>query len=1214
MHPDRLLWFDAITNFLVLFAVIVIEIWFLASMSRGKFDLTPYDCFSLAAKEAATRGEPVCPQDLVESKIALEIKSKSEALQETDTLQPDTSRPQDIARLSTFFQVDSTASASETRLRHRMTKLSWLCSGILCALIFFLWACLPNRLMKATLVPLTFHEVDIEQVLFKSHSYLYHYAVAMLLQFPILVLGGLAVTLVFLAAPIILTSADHIHLLQNLAQADEVILALGVFLAWFIPVSLAVVTPDETFGQYFNHRLADHIMRVQGHIVFIGYGELGKRVLNHEINQMRKLEQMRKLNLRERIKAWLLYLISSFIYAGLAILSRLIPIRSIKRAKASYVRKKKEKRKKMFFEVVTPDLRLEPFCSHAVVIEHNPKDVIYSGRNNLLGDYGVVSAHRHSHPTRDVSGNLMPPESRTLVPVVIGEAKEPFVVSRVNLERASLIISMVPDEESVQAVFERANTARVSSIICVTRSDQISYLTYRARHRPIVLVYPKLNQGIALGQRLWAAILKLRAVRNKPTTWWPNVLVIGNNKANHYMLENLWTHLPGDHKNRCKILEKKFAFVVTPLEEVQDFPKLQDKKTNKTYDQFWPATFVTGGRYPYPSDKVRPADAPHVPTRTVHAADLHALEACLEEHQPEILVINHNEVEKSLLILSRCMRALERLKTCKPSQFRLPFLLLAAARGDDWEQLSLGDASRYYDALCKLHNEELAGEPSYPEHAHYDHFQRKLIGESIIDALADVEEIITGARNTLLDPLKSQALESDNGSADRRKKANFIEVNGCLPNRPGALATYVARLAGINFQAKSKAEIDDLWRRANPFPQAQSALLPSFQYLRDITLDPERKAFALSGYATLAPFTEKSISEDPQKENTPLVARVFANDGRHHAEREKDPDAARFTIDKDLPERVLQKIKDPISPGVPQVIDRLTRHTHPGRHNLAGEFHQVMLDPGRNNHTGSYACPGMPICRIAAFQDYVVASNGLRLQRLAAEPNNAAYQNDKLLHARNYYCCTGTAHAAPDEIPHADSPYARIFCCCRAEDNPGLIAMVLNTLLFRSGFVRQAAENDSQNNWVINIEYFKDIACQNPHFALNRLFGVFQEKPKAAEPIETMPVRLLRILPIGSVDSARQWYYYGRALVHFLTDLDKQHKYIFYWLDEDRKPHDRLDDEPKFDKRRRSSFPVVLVIKCIENEKPPKADSNELCDLCGVQPKEYDCRKLRVWV
>ncbi len=1219
-RSDRWVWFDALAIFMVLFAVIVLEGWFLALMSAGRMTVKPYRHFTLSARNQMIQAaEDRVLKSYTEPELKLEPEAQPEeelrprphhpalpsdsdstrAPSRADTLRQktaleaalvlrDTAGPtldslfshlnvaqrdslqrslvvaEDAARQrSRAAQVAAEAAAVKTEQKLRMIVLTWMCCSILCGLIFFMTACLPNRLMQAVLIPVTFHERDVRGVFFKAHRYLLHFTRALLLKNPLLVLGGAIMTATFFVMPAILTGAGQLRFLDNLAQVDEAILVLGVFLAWFIPLALQAVTPDDTFGEYFTRRLANHLMMIQGHLVFIGHGDLGKRVLAREINRLHELQEQNSGRPRRRA----------------------------------------------FVEVVTPDLRLERLCSQAVVIEHTLKDVVYSSGNPLLGEYGVVSTCRESYKSKDMHGNVIHPEKRILVPIVRGEAREPFISSRVNLERASLVISMVPDEDSVQAVFERALKSNVKAVICVTRSDLISYLTYRSRHRSIILVYPKHNQGITLGERLWAAILKVRAVRNLDGNRWPRVLIVGNHKANHYMLEKLWANLPGDHQNKTHLLKQNFAFIVTATEGGQEHPMLKDKDRPEIFDQSWPATYVTGGRYPYPSLEVAERLPAHVAARMVNASDIRALEACLEEHHPEILIINHEDSEKSLLMLSRCMRALERIKTRKASRFRLPLLLLSATRGDEWERLSMGDASHYYDALCNLYHEDLAADLSYPEHAHYDHIQREQIGESVVDSQADVEEMIAAARLTLHDPLQLPGGPPPEAPGDRPDRPEFIEVNGCLPNRPGALADYVAQLAGISYQAKSGEDIKTWWPGLDG---ASTPMLPSYQYLRYLTLDPRSVGFALSGYATLVPLPKDLPSNETLQEVRPLVRRIFANDGRHYVETERDKDALQFTLDKELLERVRQDIKPPLPPGAPQVLDRLTGRA-PGGHNTIADFRQVLLDPqDRPDFTGKHACPGMPICRIAAFQDYVVTSNNLRLQRHTAAPGNAEYAEEKLLHARNYHCCSGMQSAPAAELPHPESPYARIVCCCHGPDEPGLIAVVLNTLLFRFGFQRRPARDNPEEDWAINIKYFKDITCQNPHFSLNRLFGAFMLKAQVAHCGLDLPLQMLRILPIGKMASARQWYAYARGLHVFLNEIAGSNAFRFYWMDETRKQREE-SEPPAFDEKHRRDFPVVLAIeKASLRQQREKA--SDKCDLCGLQPKAYDCRKMRAWV
>jgi len=1110
-HPERLQWFDSMSFIFLLCAVIVIELWTLSTIGNNHIEFNPCqnpvhtflqremppDSSRQTDSTRITANQSLTTNQSADSVNVVSSQSSPQAT-ESPGVQANANITISNATQSQATNTSDPDKKSPEQIKREMRVITWLACSILTGLIFFLSACLGNRLVNNILVPVTFHERDVRGVVQKAYRYLWHFSLAMLLKHPFLLIGGILISFIFLSVPIILISIDQHSILNSLVQIDLLILVIVISFAWFSPMTLAVVRPDETFGEYFNQRLANHLMMVQGHIVLFGFGSLGKRVLNREISKM--------LN-------------------------------------------HKEEKKSRFLEVVTPDVRLEQLSNHVVVIEKSPADVIYSGMDNLLGSYGVVSTYNRIYKSKDPRGEIIHPEKRILVPTVIGMAKEPFISSRVNLERARLIISMVPDEESVQTIFDRANQSNVPSIISVSRSDQISYLTYRARHRRIVLVYPKHIQGVTLGNRLWAGILKVRSIEGMKGDEWPRVLVVGNSKSNHFMMEMLWTYLPGNREKKSDLIRKNFAFIVISSGELLGYPALKDKSNQAIFDMYWPKTFVTGGRFPEQVDQIKRVDELKLDTRMVNEADTMAYETCIRTLKPLLLVINHDEVEKSPLILLRCMRAIERLKMQDIKNFRLPLILLSSARGDEHESLVMGDSSRYYDALCKIHHEPLAEDNSYPQHSRYDHYNRELIGESISDSLSDAEEIIAGARR----------------SFSGRGGKQFIEITGCLPNRPGSLANYLATLAGLKFVKKEWQDAKEAW--AETIEQAKSIQphLPSFQYLRHIKLDdPQQHGFALTGYAALIPIAENSFvfREPPEKSNQ--VARVFANDGRNYVEKMLDPDETFTIAEKNDLLKKLERIPEPRAPGVPDVINRLTRRTDRNKRNTVEEFKEVMMNLQEDGTTGKYACPGMNLCRIAAFQDYVAASNNLRL---AMQSPPGAEKPDELWHAKNYYCCKEIDNTKDEEKPTLASSYARVFLCSSGLSIPGMIARVMNSLFFKLDHTRLEATGNPEDDWIMNIDYFQHITCQNTYFTMNRLFGILEDKPtpeEAKKPL-VFPLHLVRIMPIGNIESAKHWFIYARTLYHILNKHSGE-KFRFYWLDGNRIPRLEVDDIPTFDK------------------------------------------------
>ncbi|MGH1364032.1 MAG: hypothetical protein ACRBF0_10780 [Calditrichia bacterium] len=1059
-YSERWLWFDSLSLFMVLLGVLVIELWVLASAGQDMFSMQPSRMFSQADKP----------------------------------------------------------------LQLQMEMLTWFCCSLFSALLFFLWACLGHRLMSSVLISVTFHERDVHGVIFRSHRYLWHFAIAMLLRNPVLLPGGLILSSVFFMTPIFFVAAKQYELLNVIVQADQVVLALGVFFAWFSPLTKAAVLPDSTFGEYFHRRVENLLLLIQGHTVVVGLGSLGRRILRREARQLLNTDAEKHL-----------------------------------------------------MEVVTPDVRLEQLCSQLVVVERNPNDMIYSADSELLGQFGVVSTLEEMYISKDPTGALIHPEKRILVPFILGEASKPVISSRVNFERAKLAICTVPDEASVQEIFDRASRANVRAIICVSRSDQISYLTYRARHRQIVLVYPKHSQGNTLGYRLWAAMQKVRAVKRLDK--WPKVLVVGNNKSNHYMLETIYAYFPGDHLTKSQTIERNFAFILLDT-GVSVYPTLREK-ANGAFTHVWAEGFVTGGRFSASIDKTRENSYPQLKTRILNDGDNAAIEACILDQKPDILIINHED-NAAPMILSRCIRSLERLKSSE--NLPLPLLLLATTEGDKHEKHRLGDYSRYYDSLSGLYSEPLAMSPFYPTHARYSHFTGELKGGSIVDSMADTEEIVGSARRSLLSKYDEDAAP---------EYGRFLELNSCLPNRPGALADYLAKLANLRF---GKTKIPENVAGEPAF------MLPSFQYLRNIIDDLDSSNFYLTGYATLST-VDKAIISKTSENGQAAVSRLYVNDGKNYV----DPAPLETPLsDNPLGRHIqghLEAINDPVGIGVNEVIDRLTVR-EAGKANTVAEFKGMLFDKvineAEDGGKGKLACPGMNLCRIASYQDYIIANNSDVLKNGEAPVDTD--RTTPLRHARNYQCCSSVPVSSSNTLSVDKQPLARIFCCSQGGNGPGQLAIILNSLLLRKDF--QKSDNSENLDWAINIHYFKGISCQNTMFSMNRIFGVMEESQDLEQ--HEFPVKLIRFLPIGGLESIKHWWSYSKLLSAFLKN--KMHNdYALFWQDGNGIEHSG-NEEPDWTGSE-MGMPATIIIRR-ENLAPTDISC---CPECGKKGFGNHCRRLNVW-
>ncbi len=1228
-YVERLLWFDSTLFMLIFLSLIVVELWAIAGTSN----------YLNTSRALNFKKDPTYQFFMNYDSLYQERNTQSKK-ENTPAQSPDTGG--DIAGIN-----------GSPIVERNMKLTAWFTGAVFSALVLFMWPFLVNRLMKGILIPVTFHERDIRGVVLKSYRYLWHFYTAMLLKHPFIMIGGMSLSFVFLLTPIIFVYAGRVDVLDTLTQPDHVILGIGVFLAWMSPLISAIVRPDETFAEYFNHRIVNHLLMVQGHVAIIGFGSLGKRVLDRDVRLMREKQSHQKTRMSQR--------------------------------------------RSLFQEIVTPDIRLEVLCINAIVVEQEPRDLVFSGENSLLGTFGVVSTCQETYKLRDTKGKAVRMEHRILVPALVGRAQNPFTFSRGNLERSNLLISTISDWEGVQNIFEEAYKQRLNAIISVSSSNQIFHFTHRARNRKIVLVYPRHNQGGTLGYRLWSAILKVRSLSNGREKW-PNILVLGNNKANHFMLETLWTLLPVDPSQREAIIQKYFRFVVTIRGESEGHPMLRNAPNNPVFDTYWPTSFVAGSRMPYKKNMGNYPHNVHIQTRMINEVDVAALEDSLATHKPEIIIINHKNFESSSVFVVRCIQALERLRIKWGAKQPLPIILISTTRGNERERQILGDVSRYYDGICRFYNARIAGILDYPAHARYDHFVRELHGETVVDSLADASEIIAGAR-------RSFARDTDGLKKRGKTGRDFIEISACLPNRPAALANYLARLSRLKFAPVEWDTLRKYWQ-TGASGQVQEIMLPSFQYLRHSKLDdPDSNGFVITGYATIQPVRAGAPILNIPDDDKSLLARIFANDGQQYVDQKVDPmEDYPKTLEREFQgrlENIRKNVGDP--PGVPEVIKRVAGRSEYNKD--VNEFIDV-IKGSSSGQSKNLGCPAMNLCRIATFQNFVVATNNLRFSKIGQNNLNSVPEKKaaagRLWNARNYACCKDMLEDMTDMSDPAQNPlYARIFLCCSGEDRSGLLATVLNTLLFRRNPTRQVTfrlsedifgkhqnrfsrkhrsaiktacqkmngalyttpdaflkefqeqldngalmeqyrdtllemAQQPEDNWRINIDYFSDISCQNAYFALNRLFGVFENEPAAAKkfasngehggiqqlrlPAEILnPINVIRVLPIGDMESARLWYEYMRALFQFINDLEPQ-KFKFYWFNEQRQRKE-LDDQPNFGKSKSEqpdNYPVLIVIKRkVEPEQKNAQYDDELdkrCGICRQQKVQHSCSHMRAWI
>jgi len=1021
------------------------------------------------------------------------------------------------------------------------------------AFLLFLNGIMPLRLMSLILPPVWHNDVIYCRRLMSAPTYATQFYLAVLAQNPLFTIASLLVWLFLIAMPLVIDLVGKPVLLHAMVGADQILFAFTLLAAWVSPLVYAGVYVDRTFTTYFNTKLANLILDMRGHLVVFGYGHLGQRVVDRELRKLTRQQRQRRVR---------------------------------------------------FEKIISPELDLEELCPSFMIVDRDLSKLLFSASNDFLGNFGVVAALEDRReefsaaPPRRDAGH----RHRILVPIVQGDVTEPFTMSRVNFERAGFLISTVSQEERIREVFDRATFVGLRAIICVSRSDQMVNLTYKATRFPIAFVYPKQDSGAALGQRLIAAVLKtlpqLPADRRHP-----RILVVGLNKANHYMLETLWHAWPGaDLTHKAALFSQMLRFIISGRESVHPLsqtaplrdapaavalaPAADDGQT--FFNWWWRCNYLTGARYYTAPGSERPLYFP-VPTCLMQSNESGILEHCLHEFQPDIVVINDDEVDKSHMYFLKLLNSLERAKFGRPG-YRLPLILVGGALGDDAMRKDIGDTFQLYEALAHFYRE-----PPAASHPRYAHFRRqpprRLLGDSAQDALADTEEIISGIRDNWQQAaeLPQSLLTGRDAHTREQGWGESVELNACLPSLPNALPDLCARLAGLDFKPAQAVPLTKI------FPAGTTEILrPVFHYLRHIKLAVSGNGFGLSGYADL----HRTPFADLQDESEVFAVRAYASDGHDY-----------------LKETVTDK--GFASLPVPRLLQLTTGR--PPSPLQAQDFATLLMGNTAGKSGGPDFCPGMTNCPIASYQHYILASN---YQAIAAWQQEG--HNSNLQHAPNYSCNRATeALAALPAHPAALTHYARIFCCGHTERNtPGLIALVLNLLNFRefAGWLKHADRQALHSQeWLFNVEYFKNMACHNHRFALCRLFGVrrypqdlLQSKAWSWSDYQPrrLPLTLLQILPAGNPENAANWFAYAVALYRYLW-LQAPGDFRLEWWDQGQRRHQRHRLHLQA-----GEYPIAIQISKRQHRERGHLRVPGLCEYCrAADPHfEFGCAAQRPWL
>jgi hypothetical protein len=497
---------------------------------------------------------------------------------------------------------------------------------------------------------------------------------------PLLILSTTVLLGCLVGLPVVLAMLGRPDRLALFVGPDQLLASLAITSTVLSPFAYRAARPAQTYSEFFKIQLANAIVTMRKHLVVIGYTDISLGVL--------RTAQWREL-------------------------SRIQPIREgVQRGQ------KRSNPREVAELFVSPDLDLEVLSLTMVLVDEDVRSYTFAYEDEILGRYGVVELSQISD--RD-SGEASRYERQDwYVAVLQGNATEPYVISRVNLDHARFVVSTVPDPYDAKSAIIQIHEARKPGIVSIPRAFDMNRLVHLTADRPVSLVYSKHSTGLVVGQRLLLAVEYLLADYDRNgVSGFPRIMVIGRDASNFYMLDVLAYYYAG-HRfgpgmriwDYCRaLLFLKDAPWTHPSHEryppmlrVDPSGSVWFHPTGRQVRRAWRADSSTSaefsGEYGRPPDggefqgrlggkgdgavrlgatqftdvwpmawftDARPRRADRilsVPLRTAVLAqgEYGRIEGCLAEFWPDIIIVNDESPSQTTPLMTETVRAIKRLQ------------------------------------------------------------------------------------------------------------------------------------------------------------------------------------------------------------------------------------------------------------------------------------------------------------------------------------------------------------------------------------------------------------------------------------------------------------------------------------------------------------------------------------------------------------------------
>ena len=864
---------------------------------------------------------------------------------------------------------------------------------------------------------------------------------------------------------------------------------LAVTAVWLGPLLLRLYFIEETFEAVYTTQLRRCMQRLRKHVLVMGYGDIGRRYV------------------RELLQS--------------GVVSYSAPYEHIAFAR----------------NILLPSGRLAKVLTRIVAIESDAAQVdgvVRPPGHASVGRADVTRiVQRLSGLERDAQSS-MPVDY--IIPVVVADASSDEIQNLSEIEHADFVACLIRPTEGrdrSQAVFEKLNALAeqgrraIPAAFALRSSTYPPYFVERIiqNNLPVHYILPSQLEGLNAANLLHA--LYRRDLNGSSSQLQP-ILICGRGKRLFYLIDSFLKALGMAEYEAFATCQNSRPVLVmmttdddlkgTALPAVQsDFPEWKtagsaDPKSEPRFlvpelkerhemrvlrtqrhvtrspkdpDDKWP---VGGGSIRIP---IIPRDSRDYPS----------MYEILELLRPDTVLVSDHEADDEFRSINAIATSVARLVSSNSIE-RAPLLMVTGETGRSYLESNFQRAMVYYQSLGEGPTLGRAAVPKPVPPRTFEPFpdsvmepsdgSLRLSGDPLIDVLEDPVERLVG--------LTGAYLQSGMGQLP-------VEINFCVSDSPGSLATTLAKLAGLEIEA-DKPLSTSFTNSRFVADRGEGFMVRSFMEL-DHRPEPLGDSFVRAAV----------IASDPENASGRARAASVAS---------KQP------LRRGILPLLLNENNDPLIKAYDACCKELTEWAKPG-----GAF---VKDGQVAQMAGTYVkevahCCGMPTCPVEAVNKVAVP---MMSNRVLLSPHRAASVMSSFVSNigdRTWNVEKAAAVEQPVVQRRADRPLAYVRIKCGLMRRRGSFAVALNALLLRRVSVKEGTAG-------FDFTYLSSYECHDQRFGVFTCYGrrlPADQNSKDAR-LDLHPASVVHQVDVRPVTHAKRWEDHARDVAEFLSRPDESGK------------------------------------------------------------------------